>query len=104
MGFYDPRPVLESASMRTAAPGRRHSWLAMAGIAQAIGVALLPKCPLCLAMDFGILGTLLAAFLEHFGPFLWPSLAVAAVSGAFFVRRLRFRRDASAPNGCCSAA
>ncbi len=82
------------------APARRSSWLALAGIAQAIGVALLPKCPLCLAMDFGIAGTLLAALQRRFGPLLWPSLALAAVSAAMLFRRSRLRETTSAGT-CC---
>jgi len=85
--------------MSASAPGRRFSWLAIAGVAQAAGVALLPKCPLCLAMDFGLLGTLLAAIQRRFGPLLWPSLALAAVSGAWMLRRIRARRVA-----CCRIA
>jgi hypothetical protein len=90
--------------MSASALSKRSSWLAMAGLAQAIGVALLPKCPLCLAMDFGILGTLLAAVEKHLGPLLWPSLALAAVSGAALaVRRLRPRRGAARAEACCAA-
>ena len=99
-----PSRVLKCAAMSAAAPARRPSWLAMAGIAQAIVVGLLPKCPLCLAMDFGILGTLLAAFPRHFGPLLWPSLAVAAVSGIALLRRSRLRDDVNDADACCGAA
>jgi hypothetical protein len=98
--FYDPgAPVLEFSPMSAAALSKRFSWLAMAGLAQAIGVALLPKCPFCLAMDFGIAGTLLAALQRRFGPLLWPSLALAAVSAAMLFRRSRLR-DTGAGT-CC---
>ena len=89
--------------MSAAALARRPSWLAIVGIAQAIGVALLPKCPFCLAMDFGILGTLLAAFSRHFGPLLWPSLGVAAVSTAMLLRRSRTRATCCTPSESGSA-
>jgi len=86
--------------MSAAALSKRSSWLAMAGIAQTFGVALLPKCPLCLAMDFGIAGTLLAALERRFGPLLWPSLALAAVSAAMLFRRSRLRATTSAGTRC----
>ncbi len=78
------------------ASSRRSSWVALAGLGQAIGVLLLPKCPLCLAMDFGIVGSLVATFQARFGPLLWPSLALAAGSAA--VLAVRFRSHTAAPN------
>jgi hypothetical protein len=86
--------------MSAPALSKRSSWFAIAGMAQIIGVALLPKCPLCLAMDFGIAGTLLAALQRRFGPLLWPSLALAAVSAAMLFRRSRLREITRAGT-CC---
>jgi hypothetical protein len=89
--------------MSAAAPPTRSSWLAFAGLAQVVGVALLPKCPLCLAMDFGILGSLLGAFQQRFGPLLWPSLALAAASGVALFLRLRTRPASRRVRPCCAA-
>jgi hypothetical protein len=86
--------------MSAPALSKRSSWFAIAGIAQVIGVALLPKCPLCLAMDFGILGALLAAVQKHLGPLLWPSLVLAVVSAAVLFRRSRLR-GATGAGACC---
>lgn len=72
--------------------GRRSLWLPLAGVAQVVGVALLPKCPLCLALDFGIAGSLLGAIASRFGPLLWPSLVLAVLSAAALALRLRSRR------------
>ena len=86
--------------MSAAALSKRSSWFVIAGMAQVIGVALLPKCPLCLAVDLGILGSLLASFQTRFVPLLRPSLALAAVSAVMLFRRSRLRATTS-PRTCC---
>ncbi len=73
---------------------RRPPWLALAGMVQAFGIALLPKCRLCLAMDLGVVGSLLAATQARLGSLLWPSLVVALGSAAALVARFRKRAAA----------
>jgi hypothetical protein len=70
---------------------RRSRWLAVAGVAQAVGIALLPKCPLCLAMDFGVVGSFLGATQTRLGSLLWPSLILALGSGVALAARFRKR-------------
>jgi hypothetical protein len=70
---------------------RRPPWLALAGVVQAVGIALLPKCPLCLALDLGILGSVLAKVQARLGSLLWPSLVLALVSAVVLTLRLRRR-------------
>jgi hypothetical protein len=75
-------------------------------IAAAIGVALLPKCPLCIAVmlsgaGFGLAGAAAVA------PFVRPALVALAVLSAVifarnFVRRLRARRARRGPSGACA--
>jgi len=76
---------------------RGSPWLALAGVAQVVGIALLPKCPLCLAMDFGILGSVLATAQARLGSLLWPSLALAIASATALTVRLRRRSTTEAP-------
>ncbi|HTO86915.1 MAG TPA: hypothetical protein VMR54_05230 [Thermoanaerobaculia bacterium] len=74
---------------------RRPPWLALAGVAQAVGIAFLPKCPLCLAMDFGVVGSFLGATQARLGSLLWPSLVLALGSAAVLAARLRKRGAAN---------
>jgi hypothetical protein len=62
---------------------------AVAGATQALGIALLPKCPLCFALYFGIFGQFLAA---RPGVLVWASAASSALCAAALVYRARRTR------------
>lgn len=74
----------------------RSGWLGTAGITQGVGIALLPKCPACLAVYAGVFGSAGSAIVSSPGAARALALGSAALcAGAVAFRARRNRRPAA---------